>query len=62
MLKDIVEARPLGQHRLFLRFEDGVQGEVEIAAMFQFTGILAPRADPTYFAEVTIDLDTGTNT
>jgi hypothetical protein len=62
MLKDIVEARPLGQHRLFLRFEDGVQGEVDIAAMIDFTGILAPLADPTYFAKVTPNPETGTIT
>ena len=62
MLKDIVEARPLGQHRLYLRFEDGVQGEIDIAAMIQFTGILAPLADPTYFAQVTTDPETGTVT
>jgi hypothetical protein len=62
MLKDIVEARPLGQHRLFLRFEDGEEGEVDIAQMIQFTGLLAPLADPTYFAEVTTNTETGTIT
>lgn len=60
MLKDIVEARPLGQYRLFLRFEDAVQGEVDIAKMVQFTGILAPLADPTFFAKVNADPETGT--
>ncbi len=62
MLKDIVEARPLGQHRLFLRFEDGIEGQVDIAGMVEFTGILAPLADPTYFAEVNTDPETGTVT
>jgi hypothetical protein len=62
MLKDIVEARPLGQHRLFLRFEDGVQGEVDIAGMVQFTGVLALLADAAYFAQVTADPETGTVT
>ena len=62
MLKDIVEARHLGHHRLHLRFEDGVEGEVDIAALVDFTGILAPLADPTYFAEVTTDSETGTIT
>jgi hypothetical protein len=62
MLKDIIEARPLGRHRLFLRFEDGVQGEIDIAAMVPFTGILAPLADPAYFAEVNTDAESGTIT
>lgn len=60
MLKDIVEARPLGQHRLFLRFEDGVEGEVDIAAIVSFTGMLAPLADPQCFAQVTVDQEGGT--
>jgi hypothetical protein len=62
MLKDIVEAHPLGEHRLFLRFEDGVEGEIDIAQMISFTGILAPLADPTYFAKVTTNPETGTIT
>jgi hypothetical protein len=62
MLKDIVEARPLGQHRLHLRFEDDAQGELDIASMVQFTGILAPLADPTFFAKVTTDPESGTIT
>ena len=62
MLKDIVEARPLGQHRLLLRFEDGVEGEVDIASMIDFTGILAPLADPAYFAQVTTSPESGTIT
>ena len=62
MLKDIVEARPLGQHRLHLRFEDGMEGEVDIASMVQFTGILAPLADATFFDQVTTDPETGTIT
>jgi hypothetical protein len=62
MLKDIVEARPLGQYRLYLRFEDGVEGEVDIASMIDLTGILAPLADPTFFAQVTTDPETGTIT
>ena len=59
MLKDIVEARPLGRHRLHLRFEDGIEGEVDIATMLDFTGILAPLADPIYFAQVTTNPETG---
>ncbi len=62
MLKDIVEANPLGQHRLFLRFEDGVEGELDIASMIDFTGILAPLAEPTFFAKVITDPATGTIT
>ena len=62
MLKDIIEARPLGRHRLHLRFEDGIEGEVDIATMLDSTDTLAPLADPTYFAQVTPNPESGTIT
>ena len=62
MLKDIVEAHPLGQHQLYLRFENGVEGEIDIAEMIDFTGVLAPLADPIFFAQFTTDPKTGTVT
>ena len=30
MLKDIVEVQPLGGHRLYFRFEDGLAGEIDV--------------------------------
>src|SRR5258706_5951993 len=36
MMKDIVEVRPLGGHRLYLRFEDGVAGELDFADRLRF--------------------------
>ena len=41
MLKDIVEVRPLGGYRLYLRFEDGVAGELDFAGRLRFEGIFA---------------------
>jgi hypothetical protein len=32
LIKRVVEVRPLGGYRLFIRFDDGVQGEVDIAS------------------------------
>ena len=46
MLKDIVEARAVGEHRLYLRFEDGIEGEVELAELVDFTGVFAPLREP----------------
>jgi hypothetical protein len=60
MLKDIVEARHLGEHRLFLRFEDDAQGEFDLGRMLTFTGMLAPLVDPGYFAMVAVDPEAGT--
>jgi hypothetical protein len=54
MLKDIVEVRPLGGHRLFLRFEDGVRGELDFAEFLEFRGVFEELRDPAKFAEVRV--------
>lgn len=43
MLKDIVEARPAGGYKLYLRFEDGVEGEIDLSKLIEFKGIFAGR-------------------
>ena len=60
MLKDIVEVRPLGGYRLYLRFEDGVAGELDFASRLRFEGVFAPLRDPTVFAQVRIHPELGT--
>jgi hypothetical protein len=60
MLKDIVEVKPLDGHRLFLRFEDGVEGEVDVAKMICFEGVFAPLTDHAEFMKVRVNEDTGT--
>jgi hypothetical protein len=57
MLKDIIAAQPVGDHRLYLRFEDGVEGEIDLAPVLGFRGVFEPLKDPAYFALVTADLD-----
>jgi len=60
MLKDIVEVRPLGGHRLYLRFEDGIAGEVDFARRLRFEGVFAALRDPEIFARVRIHPELGT--
>jgi hypothetical protein len=60
MLKDIVEVRTLGGHRLYLRFEDGVAGEIDVADLISFDGIFAPLRDEQRFGEVQVDRELGT--
>jgi hypothetical protein len=55
MLVDIVEVRPVGSHRVFVKFEDGVQGEIDVADLVEFDGVFAPLRDPACFAEVRVD-------
>lgn len=60
MLKDIVSASPLEDYRLRLRFEDGVEGIVDIGAALSFQGVFAPLRDPAYFSQVRVDPELGT--
>jgi hypothetical protein len=45
MLKDIIKVQPTEDYRLRLRFEDGVEGDVDIADMIRFEGLFAPLKD-----------------
>jgi hypothetical protein len=60
MMVDVVEVRPLGGYRLFLRFEDGVEGEVDVSRLISFEGVFALLRDPARFAEVRLLRDLGT--
>jgi len=60
MLKDIVEVRALGGYRVHLRFEDGVQGELDLGQRIRFQGVFAPLTDEREFAKVRVDAELGT--
>ena len=60
MLDDIVEARPLGGYRLYLRYADGAAGELDLMPLLQFTGVFEPLGDPEFFAQVRVNPDIGT--
>jgi len=60
MLKDIVDVHVLDGYRLRLRFEDGVEGVVDVARLVKFTGVFAPLQERDYFAQVRVNPDTGT--
>jgi hypothetical protein len=60
MLRDVVEVKPLDGYRLWLRFDDGVQGEVDVSAMVAFKGVFEDLADPLVFASVQVNEELGT--
>ena len=51
---DVVEVKPLENHTLFVRFRDGVSGQIQLRAE-QLTGVLAALQDPRFFGEVFVD-------
>jgi hypothetical protein len=60
MLKDVVAVGALEPYRLRLTFEDGVSGEVDLAALVPFEGVFAPLRDPAGFGAVRVDSEAGT--
>ena len=60
MLQDVVEAIPLKDYLLKLRFEDGTEGVVDVARCVSFTGVFAPLRDRAQFAAVQITPELGT--
>ena len=60
MLRDVVEVRPLEEYRVFLRFDNGVQGEIDLELLLSpFDGVFEPLRDRARFREVFVD-DGGT--
>ena len=60
MMVDIVEVRPLEGYRLYLRFEDGVEGSVDISNLVQSGGVFEPLKERGFFEQVRVDPDWGT--
>jgi hypothetical protein len=58
-LVDITGVEVIGDHRLRLTFEDGTVGDVDLSAR-EWRGVLEPLRDPTYFARVAVDPESGT--
>lgn len=60
MLVDVIDLRVTGNHSLWLRFDDGTEGDVDLAPILSFKGVFEPLRDPAYFASVRIERDLGT--
>jgi hypothetical protein len=60
VLKDIVEAVVLDSYRIRLRFEDGVNGVVDVSDLIAFNGVFSPLKDPLVFSMMRVNQDLGT--
>lgn len=59
MLADVIEVKPLKGHQLFVRFEDGVEGIVDLARLVPFEGVFAPLKEPDEFRRVAVHPELG---
>ena len=60
MLKDIIAVQAEVPYRLRVRFEDGVEGEIDVAELIDFVGVFAPLRNWNEFSKVRVDSETGT--
>ena len=60
MLSDVVKVEPRGGYRIWLQFQDGMEGEVDLEPLLSFRGVFAPLRDPGYFARVRVNPELGT--
>jgi hypothetical protein len=58
-LVDITAVEVIADHTLRLTFADGTVGDVGFAA-HEWRGVLEPLRDPSFFAEVFVDPESGT--
>ena len=54
MIARIVAAKHLGAHRVWLRFSDGSEGEIDLESDL-WGEIFEPLRDPAYFSRFTLD-------
>ena len=60
MMKDVVEVRPIAGFHLHVRFEEGVEGKIDLKDLVRFEGVFAPLRNPVRFAEVRVHRERGT--
>jgi hypothetical protein len=58
-MQDVVEARHVGKHTIWIRFEDGTAGEVDLTDEL-VGGVFEPLKDEAYFKNFRVNPDTGT--
>jgi hypothetical protein len=56
---DVIEARYVGGYTIWLRFEDGTAGEVDLSNELRGE-VFLPLRDPSFFSRVFVNADTGT--
>jgi uncharacterized protein DUF2442 len=55
----VTRVEVIGDHRLRLGFEDGLEGDVDFSGR-EWRGVFAPLRDPTFFGRVVLDRELGT--
>lgn len=60
MLREIINAKALESHRIYLKFRDGAEGTVDFKAIVPFKGVFAPLQDQKIFEKMKLNTELGT--
>jgi hypothetical protein len=60
MIREISAAGALAGHRIYLKFKDGTEGEVDLKKMVGFKGVFAELHDQRVFETMTLNAELGT--
>ena len=56
----LIEAEPLADYVVRVRFDDGTASEVDLSYLRDFGGVFEPLEDPSYFRQLRADPEAGT--
>ncbi len=56
----LVEAKPLDGHVVHVRFEDGLNADVDLSYLLDYGGVFEPLRDQEYFRQLRADAEAGT--
>ncbi|MES2141853.1 MAG: DUF2442 domain-containing protein [Pseudomonadota bacterium] len=57
---DVIRVKVLKDYELYLQFDDGSQGNVDISKLIPFKGVFEPLKNKDFFSKVSINSDIGT--
>lgn len=56
----LVAATPLDGYTVHVRFEDGLEADVDLTYLVEYGPVFEPLRDPTYFRQLRADREVGT--
>ena len=57
---DVIKVKVLKDYNLYLQFDDGSHGDVDISKLVPFKGVFEPLKDKSFFSKVSVNFDIGT--
>ncbi|MEZ4614540.1 MAG: DUF2442 domain-containing protein [Caldilineaceae bacterium] len=60
MLKDSIAVEYINDYKLCIKFDDGVEGVIDVVTLVEFKGVFQPLSNSDCFARVAVNSEIGT--